>query len=159
MKFLSTSISFLLLLAAFGCGTQQNGKYAFVDNVRLFNGFDGRKELQKHLDTLVNRQNEQVDSIKLQLVNFKNNPAVFQQQAAMFKQLQEELMLIRQEKEKQYTDQVWKQLNEYVKEYSEKNRLEVVFGGSGNGSIMFASKNIDITDDVLIFANKKYAGN
>lgn len=149
---------FLIPILMSSCGNSPQGNVVFVDNVLLFDGFDGRKELQRHLDTLVNQQNASVDSFKTRLLQAKGDQKALEGVQSDFDRLQQLLMSKRQELEKKYTDQVWKQLNGYVREFGEKKGYSFILGASGNGSIMYARNSLDVTNAVLEYANKRYQG-
>lgn len=56
------------------------------------------------------------------------------------------------------SQQVWSRINLYVQEYGTENNYSIVLGTQGNGNIMYAQKELDITDKFIEFANKKYEG-
>lgn len=56
------------------------------------------------------------------------------------------------------SQQVWSRLNSYMEEYGTKKNYSIILGTQGNGNIMYAQKELDITKDFIEFANKKYEG-
>ena len=56
------------------------------------------------------------------------------------------------------SQQVWSRINSYIEEYGQKNNYSIIMGTQGNGNIMFAQKELDITKDFIEFANMKYEG-
>jgi outer membrane protein len=59
---------------------------------------------------------------------------------------------------KNVSQQVWSRINSYVQEYGALNNYSIIMGTQGNGNIMYAQKDLDITDSFIDFANKKYEG-
>jgi outer membrane protein len=57
-----------------------------------------------------------------------------------------------------YRSEIYAQINKYVEEYAQENRYDVIMGGNGSGNIMYLSKKVNITDEVLTYINKKYEG-
>ncbi|MGE3823810.1 MAG: OmpH family outer membrane protein [Bacteroidia bacterium] len=141
---------------------------AYIDIIRVFNEFKLKKELSTKLEDIQLKRTEKLDSLKIRyqaaLVEFEKKD---KKEANV-----REIELIRQEyiiKEQQfkednenmsaqYNDQVWTQLNAYLKEYGEKSGYEFIFGANGQGSLIYAKKDKEITDDVIKFVNNKYDG-
>jgi outer membrane protein len=57
-----------------------------------------------------------------------------------------------------YRNEINIQINKYVEEYAKENNYDVILGGNGSGNIMYLKNDINITDDVLVYINKKYNG-
>jgi Skp family chaperone for outer membrane proteins len=53
---------------------------------------------------------------------------------------------------------IWKQINQYIKDYGEQNGYDYIYGADGTGTLMYADKKNDITTDVSLYVNKRYAG-
>lgn len=56
------------------------------------------------------------------------------------------------------SQQVWSRINSYMQEYGVQNNYTIIMGTQGNGNIMYAQKELDITDNFIEFANQKYEG-
>ena len=57
-----------------------------------------------------------------------------------------------------YNNKILQQLNQYVKEFGDKNRFSFIFGAAGNGSLMYGTESADITDEAIEFANERFQG-
>ncbi|HYG53227.1 MAG TPA: OmpH family outer membrane protein, partial [Flavobacteriales bacterium] len=57
-----------------------------------------------------------------------------------------------------YDAQIIKQMNIYIKEYGDANGYDMIFGSLGNGTVMQAQASMDVTEPVIKYINKKYAG-
>ena len=144
-------------------------KLAYVNNKKLFEDFIYKKELEKELTKIEHMKKAVLDSLRLdlefraeQLGGKKNTQAEISQFHAY-----EQQFLIKEKQftenydnvAKEYTDQVWKQLNQYVKDYGQEHSYNMVFGTTNSGEIMYADEAEDLTDKVLEFANSRYQGN
>jgi outer membrane protein len=58
----------------------------------------------------------------------------------------------------QYQEQIWNQLNQYTKEYSNKHDYDLLLGANGSGTLLGAKETIDATEDLIKFVNNRYEG-
>lgn len=130
---------------------------AYVDNTVLFSDFLMTKEMQAKSSKKIQQQEQTLDSlyrvIQTKEANLSENDRNL---------LSQELNQLQQIK-KQYSDQtmqqVWSRLNQYVQLYGKENGYTFILGAQGTGNVMYAEEAINITDEVLKFANYKYQGN
>jgi len=57
-----------------------------------------------------------------------------------------------------YDGQIWKQINQYVKDYGKGKEYELIIGSAGNGSVMYSLDKLNITKEVLEYINSSYRG-
>lgn len=138
-------------------------KTAFVDNQRLFEAFQGRKELEERLEQEFNQRKLSMDSLGLNIRALQARASMGEQpqlQAMIqrYQQMQETQQQEYQYKSQAYTEAIWKQISTYTIEYGEVHNYDYVFGIAGSGSLMFGKPHYDITEDVIQFVNKRYAG-
>lgn len=144
-------------------------KTGFVSTPELYNEFSLTKELQSKLGNVKQMRQQVLDSIKIELqvignrlqqVKIKNDSLVSkfemlrQKYVMKERQFSEENQLLEQE----HSDQVWKQLNQYVNDYGDKNGFAYIYGASGNGSLMHADKGLNLTDELIKYVNERYKG-
>lgn len=141
-------------------------KTAFVDNRRLFAAFEGKKELENKLEQEANQKKAIIDSLGLQIKAMQalTNPddetkKRFFALQRRYEELNYEQQGSYQQKSQEYTEAIWKQLSQYTIEYGESKGYDYVFGIAGQGSLMYGKPQYDITEDVIQYVNKKYAGN
>lgn len=148
----------LLVTITFFYGfSQEKSKMAYVDNTVLFSDFLMTKEMQAKSSKKIQQQEQTLDSlyrvIQTKEANLSENDRNL---------LSQELNQLQQIK-KQYSDQtmqqVWSRLNQYVQLYGKENGYTFILGAQGTGNVMYAEEAINITDEVLKFANYKYQGN
>lgn len=58
----------------------------------------------------------------------------------------------------QYNEQVLKQINQYALEFRKEKSYPIMFGASGNGSIMSADEAFDVTEEFIGYLNTHYNG-
>ena len=59
---------------------------------------------------------------------------------------------------KQYDTEIFNQLNQYVRDYGKEFHYQFIFGNDGNGSLMHGEDDLNVTDDVVKYINRKYSG-
>lgn len=131
----------------------------YLDNLKLFNEFNMTQDIKVIEDKKIKSTAKELDSIYELLNNLK------EKEGNLFKNLQQQIAhksKIFQEQQDNYTinltNNVWKRLSAYIKDYAEANNLKIIIGRTGNGNIMFADQSLDITSKVLEFSNRKYEG-
>ncbi len=173
MRLVQLNILWLILLVG-SCGEkkqedQQKDKIVYVQNQLLFSEFDMTKDLKKEFDNIIKQRNMKLDSIQLRMKAIEgsvNGSSMDEQVIAQYQQLQNNYMQQYKQFEEsnkilenQHFDSVWKRLNAYVQEFSEKEGYTFVLGATGNGNLMYANEGKDITQDLVKYCNNKYKGN
>ena len=170
MKKHKNLIAFILLIAivigSVAWNEYRSKKIAYVSTTNLYDGFTLKKELEdKYKKTQLTRQTL-LDSLKfkIQALSIKGKDMT-DEDKIRFNDLQRSYLY--KEKEfndendlaaQQYSDQIWKQINQYVADYGKENGYDYLLGATGQGNIMFAKEKEDITKEVLDYINKKYSG-
>lgn len=147
----------------------ESKKFAYVDLQKVFNEFQLKAELSAKYQNVVEQRQLTLDSLALNLESFRNvlnenQTDIFLKQkynliAQKYQQKSQEFENSNQELQQKYNDQIWAQINQYVKEYSSAENLMIVFGGNGSGSIMYVDESKDITTNLINYINAKYNGN
>lgn len=171
-----------LFALAFGlCGaltyyfiSGEQDKTVYINNQQLFDEFLLKKELEKEYLSIEKRMTIELDSLKnmisglnteLNKLNLegklsKDDPKVQQfnslQEFAMNKE--EEIKTRAQALITDYDAKIWKQLNQYVKDFSEKEGYDFVLGSKGDGNLMYAKDGNDVTKELIAYANNRYKG-
>ena len=143
----------------------QQPKTAFVDNQRLFDAFEGRKELEARLEQGAQAQQVALDSLKLQVLQLESSASTNSTTAQRYRQLQRHYQQQQQlaegryqQQSRDYTEAIWKQISRYTLEYGEQAGYDYIFGTAGQGSLMYGAPQRDVTDEVLAYINQRYAG-
>lgn len=143
-------------------------RVVYIDNVRLFNEFLLKKELENDLVKRETRWKAQLDSMRIQLNLLgkriesekvsRETAEKFEIDRQHYLEKEEQYRNDNEKTAKQFNEQIWKQLNNYVKDFAKENEYDFVLGTSGEGNLMFANEKHDATAAAIIFVNQKYKG-
>ncbi|MBI4646914.1 MAG: OmpH family outer membrane protein [Bacteroidia bacterium] len=142
---------------------------AYINNTRVFEEFHYKKELEKKFDAIRNTRKNLLDSLALRTElmseKIKSKKQVSEELYLEFENMKKEYYLKKQQFDEdnntllnKYDNEIWMQLNQYIKEYGDLNNYKYIFGTAGLGTLMYAKESEDITDEVIEFVNKKYEG-
>ncbi|SRX75250.1 hypothetical protein AEQU3_02244 [Aequorivita antarctica] len=150
----------LLSLALFFLYTyygKVNPDVVYVDNIKVFSSFNMSKDLDRTHQKNLQKQKKTVDSIIAILQDSdKNNPNDELQRRFVFEN--NKLKEMGEYFTNNVSQQVWSRINSYIEEYGTQNNYTLIMGTQGNGNIMYAQKELDVTQNFIEFANKKYEG-
>lgn len=124
---------------------------AYLENAKLFDHFKGKKELETKLLNIKSKNKLYLDSVRT-LVSNQETELYYRQQLLVKEEEEEQLTI-------QYNTQIWNQLNSYIKEYGNSNNYDFIYGVVGNGTMMYARSDLDVTNEIIEYANKTYEGN
>lgn len=152
--------------------SRSSSELVYVDVNKLMDGYERTKvakaEFEKkagtmkaNVDTLVSKWQKELQvyekeraslsptelKLKQELLTTKQQQ-INQYQSTIEKQIQEE--------QKKTTQTVINDINDYIKEFGKNNNYKIIFGASGNGSIMYADESTDLTDKLIKGINDKY---
>jgi outer membrane protein len=145
-------------------------KTAYVDLGKVYNEFALKKELEGKIQQLQQIRKAQLDSIELDLNILGKNlqsPAVANREELenQFREKREQYMFNKQKIDEEsanltqtYDDQIWKQLNQYIKDYGKAHKYTYIFGAEGSGALMYADDAVNITESLSVYANNQYKG-
>lgn len=141
-------------------------KVRYVTTGKLVDEFTMTKEKKKQVETLHLRRKGWTDSIEFQLTQLERR--IEQGDKSLMNEYQfkkefyiEKTKAFEEEDETlemEFQKQVFAQINQFVKDYGTENRIDLILGASGNGSIMHCDDKLDITKEVISYINKRYAG-
>lgn len=145
-------------------------KTAYVDINKIFSEFTLKKELEVQLIKVKESRKAVIDSLefglKLLSKQIQSENQTNKDKIALFEVRREEFIQKKQQFEedidavgKQYDKQIISQMNQYVKDYGNKNGYTYIFGADGSGFLMFSSEQKNITEEVKKYINDRYKGN
>jgi outer membrane protein len=143
-------------------------KQAYVVTGELFAEFDYQKELDAEYRVIKEKKENELNRFKNELIELENKirqglaseeeliryQTGFQQFQKMEYAVTEELTQINGD----YSNRIWDKLNAFIKTYGDENGYDVIFGTAGEGNIMYATDQLNITGDVIAWCNLKYSG-
>jgi len=145
-------------------------KIAYVDLKEVYNDFKMTKELESSLTNVQAQRKRVLDSLGLRLQLFAksidNTPE--KERTSKMQQLEagkQEYFAQKQQFDqddqntvRKYNEEVWKQLNQYVKEYGKEHHYTYVLGGDGTGALMYGDDAVNITNEAKVYVNSRYKG-
>ena len=173
MKYLYWSIAMLMVLGITGACIWMSNKIpktGYVDLKEIYNDFKMTKELEGTLSNVQQQRKLVLDSMVLrinltakQIEKIPEKSRTVPIQGLDYKK-QEYYMKKKQFDEdnentlRQYNEQVWKQLNQYVKDYAKEHHYNYVFGADGTGTLMYGDDAQEITLEIKKYSNARYKG-
>ncbi|MGH1337453.1 MAG: OmpH family outer membrane protein [Aureispira sp.] len=141
-------------------------KTAYVDAVLLFEAFEGKKEMGQRLDQIARKQQQQLDSMQLEMKALEQAAEHSEVAKVRWIKLQQYYGALQQEhqaeyyqKSQEYTTAIWKQINQYTQEYGQEQGYDYILGTAGQHTLLYGKEENNITAVVVDYINKKYAGN
>lgn len=150
----------ILLILLFFVYIEKEEQIVYVDNVKLFNGFNMTKDLNQINGLKINKQKKKLDSLYTLYGIFKDNNQNDKLRGleAKLRNEDEELKKMNERFSEKMSKAVWSRLNVYIKEYSTTKEYKIVLGTQGNGNVMFAENDADITEAIINYSNLNYEG-
>lgn len=141
------------------CGSDDpKGKVGFMENARVFESFEMKKDYDKRIEKDMFSEAKLLDSLELQLgqvMQLGDSLKSYQLRRQHFVAEQQYNQKF-QEKSTRYTQEVNDRLNVFIEKYSEKNGYDFILGSNGQGNVMYAIKDKNITEDLITFINSEY---
>lgn len=158
----------LLLVLGIGIWYQvDKKKTAYVEISAVYNAFDLQKELTSNYNHIQQARQNLLDSLKIDLEGTyrslqtsKNEDQVkmFENKRTFFLQKQQQFESENQQIMSQYDEQVWTQLNQYIKDFGDYYSYDYIYGANGTGTMMYANEANNISESLIDFVNEKYHG-
>lgn len=131
-------------------------KIVTVDSKKLFNEFIMTKEIKESGNKTIKSMNFKIDSLSnvLKLSDEREKQKLIKiifKQKGMIENFDAEYTM-------QESPKIWKRIKSYAKDYSDKNKIRLIIGSQYDGDILFTNDSDDITNDLLIYINKRYEG-
>lgn len=174
MRFLKKEyiLFFVLFLILGGYSVYQHitaPKIVYVDLIKVYNEFKYKEEKAKELQQIENRQNYILDSLKLEIDAIKRTYNAggkgadtlidyYKMSMNNYQQKQNQFDILKSDLAKKFDDEIWKQLNQYIVDFSKNHSYDLVLGATGAGNVMYANPKYDVTDELVVFVNERYDG-
>ena len=163
---LSLAVVYLLVHVHFFSGQ----KYAYIDTGKLMENYTSLQNVRAKMKLEASKNQSNVDTLTMEFEKaLKKHEKSYSTMSAKEKQLSEELMRTKQDQLVQYQQATKQKLmaqeqqlsqeaisvaNNLITEYGKRKGYSIIFATS-NGSLAYAEKGLDITDNVLEVLNKK----
>lgn len=166
--FLIVSVSVLICLGTVTALRTTGGNTAYINTEEVYNNFSLKKKLESELKKTQQARQYMLDSLRFQLELLSaevQKPEADPALVSRFTTMRDSYFHRQQEVEEantalaeQYTEQVWSQLNTFIKAYGEEEGYRYIFGASGDGALMYADDAVNITEEVNGYVNERYNG-
>ncbi len=164
-------IALLTLVMLSSC--QEQTKIGFVDNSKLINDYQKKKDVEAKFQIEIDAFNRKVDSIGQsfqalatemqakdpQMVK-QSSQEQYQALAQQYQRFQQQFQMEEQEiqrKSQTQIDTLIKDIRAFVKSYGEKNGYSFILGSNEAGSVMYGKDNQDLTTAILEALNAEKA--
>lgn len=147
----------IVFFLIFSFADEKKPAIVYIDNIKVFSSFNMSKDLDRIHQKNLQKQKNTVDSI-IAILQDPDINKVNDEMQHRFVFENNKLKEMGEYFTKNVSQQVWSRINSYVQEYGALNNYSIIMGTQGNGNIMYAQKDLDITDSFIDFANKKYEG-
>ena len=175
MKFKLPVLNTLLLVAVLAylviqstSNETENGSQAYVITQDLYSEFDYQKELDQEFLAIKNDRLKSLGFLEKEITGLETRLSsseasdedllLYQQRLQEYQKkdraIQEELLAV----SNNYNYLIWEKLNAFTKEFGEQRGYDVIFGTDGNGNILHASEEKNVTEELVSFCNAKYNG-
>jgi outer membrane protein len=157
----------LVALIGFEFWHVQKNKTAYVDINQLYKAYKQKAELEKELQAIQMKFQSTLDSVKLEIQlaenkvkqsNTQENKMIYSKKVEYYNYLNQEFSRVSEVNAKKYREQILGQLNEYISEFGKIHGYKYIYGANGNGSLMYASEEENITTQLIGYSNAKYEG-
>ena len=166
-KVILTGVALLALTAC-------TDKVAFVDNSKLLNDYQEKKDIEAKLKGQISAYERKRDSISMafqtearafdaqaktlpQNVAQKKYNELMQKSQILQQHLQQEEQKIQMESQTQM-DSLLSKVKKNIKEYGKQKGYTFILGANDGGSVLYGTEKKDITKEVTEYLNNQYKG-
>ncbi len=148
---------FLVLLVS--CTEEKkNDLIGFMENARVFEEFEMKKDYDKRIEEDMSAETRLLDSLELQLgqvIQVGDSLKAYQLRRQHYV-VEQQYSQKFQENSTRYTQEVNERLNSYIEKFSEENGYDFILGSNGQGNVMYANKQKNISDELIKFINSEF---
>ena len=166
-KLILTGVALLAL-------TDCTDKVAFVDNSKLLNDYQEKKDIEANLKGQISAYERKRDSISMafqtearafdaqaktlpQNIAQKKYNELMQKSQILQQHLQQEEQKIQMESQTQM-DSLLSKVKKNIKEYGKQKGYTFILGANDGGSVLYGTEKKDITKEVTEYLNNQYKG-
>ncbi len=127
---------------------------AYIDIEKLVTGYNLKKDMERDAGQNLYIIQHAIDSLEMirRTINHPG-PTAIDSQIARAKYVYSEFHT---SSTNQMNKTIWERLNPVIEQYGKEKGLEILIGANGTGSLLYADKGRDLTDDLIKYINSKY---
>jgi outer membrane protein len=129
------------------------GRNGFVVNQQIFDGFEGKKNLELKLNSLRSKHAAALDSVELLMRGSFNQELI-----SHFEEMKNQFVREEQDVSAKYTEDIWKEINQAISVFGKDEGYDFIYGATGNGSLMYGNNSFNVSEEVIDYLNKRYEG-
>ncbi len=132
-------------------------KIVYVDNQKLFDNFQMTKDLKKIGEVEFNSKKKEIDSLYIRV---QENISETEKESLMKLLIskREEFDFFNQTYASNEAMKIWNRIDSYVVKFSEEKKYKIIIGADSKRDVLFADKEIDVTQELIDYINTKYEG-
>jgi outer membrane protein len=171
VKTIILSLAGILVLTVIAWGlrsTQAKAKIGWIDLNKVYDGFELKKELEAKLDITRVGRKKVLDSLEFDIMILSKTLeskkadvkaiALLQSKKEFYIKQKRSFDVDDETARSGYQAQILTQINQFVKDYGEKQGFAYIVGADGTGTLMYANKEFDLTDELKEYINERYKG-
>lgn len=127
---------------------------AYIDIEKLVNGYNLKKDMEKDAGKSLYVIQHAIDSLEMirKTIN-QQGPTLIDSQIARARYVYDEYYTSSTTK---MNKDIWERLNPVIEQYGKERGLKILIGANGSGSLLYADKGRDLTEDLSKYINEKY---
>lgn len=142
-------------------------KIGYLDLNKVFSNFEMKKELELKMKAIQEQRNALLDSLKLdlkilarQIDENKDYKKLeyFEKKRELYVNQEEKFKEENLKNAKMFDEQIFTQINQYVKDFGIKKNYALIFGAEGSGTLMYAEETLNLTEELQSYINERYLG-
>lgn len=151
-------IALLTFAMLSSCGEEEvvSNEIVYVNNAKVFGEFEMKKDYDLKIESDLKTDALYLDSLAVKIKNAGLDTMGLYRARTDYYVAKQTYDRKFEELSTQYTNEVNSRLNKYMKKFAEKNGYEMIISSQGNGTMMYVSDRVDVTDKLIKFINKKY---
>jgi outer membrane protein len=128
-----------------------------ADNQKLFDQFKMTVEAKRKGEQLFNENKKVLDSMYAVLQDPKTPAPEKQRLSEQVITGREQLQDFNEKYAAEQSAQVWSRITSYMNEFAREKGYAIIVG-KGTSNVLYAEDSKDITEELIVFLNKKYDG-
>lgn len=135
-------------------------KIGVVDAVRLFDGYNMKKEMEEKAKVKLLELGRQVDSVGnlYNMAKAGKDENEIKRLAYASNYMKATLEAEYKKSNQEINQQVWKRLNIAMDAYGKDKGIHLIIGANGMGTVLYNDDYYDLTAEAIKFVNSKYEG-
>ena len=136
-------------------------KVAWLNVSEVYNDFQLKKDLEKKLEKQKQTHTNSLDSVEYEINLMsasKANPETLELKKKVYFKMKQHFEMETEKLRADYQTQIFNQINQYVKDYAEQHHYNYIWGANGEGTLMYAVDNQNITTKIKTYVNNRYTG-